>query len=61
MSLLLRNPGKCSTRSEILEKLWQGVYVSDRTIDSHISHLRKKIRETDVNIYSVYGAGYKLM
>lgn len=61
MSLLLRNPGKCFTRSEILEKLWQGVYVSDRTIDSHISHLRKKIRETDVNIYSVYGAGYKLM
>ncbi len=61
MALLLRNPGKCFSRTEILEKLWQGVYVSDRTIDSHISHLRKKIKETDVTIYSVYGAGYKLV
>lgn len=61
MALLLRNPGKCFSRSEILEKLWQGIYVSDRTIDSHISHLRKKIRDTDVAIYSVYGAGYKLV
>jgi DNA-binding response OmpR family regulator len=61
LSLLLRFPGKCFSRSEILEKLWQGVFVSDRTIDSHISHLRKKIKETDVNIYSVYGSGYKLV
>lgn len=61
LSLLLRNPGKCFSRTEILERLWQGVFVSDRTIDSHISHLRKKISSTDVMIHSVYGAGYKLL
>ena len=36
--------------------------VSDRTIDSHIKKVRKKIQlllpDQDV-IYSVYGAGYK--
>ena len=61
LALLLRHPGQCFSRAEILERLWEGVFVSDRTIDSHISHLRKKISNTDVMIHSVYGAGYKLL
>lgn len=61
LALLLRHPGQCFSRAEILERLWEGVFVSDRTIDSHISHLRKKIANTDVMIHSVYGAGYKLL
>jgi DNA-binding response OmpR family regulator len=61
LALLLRHPGQCFSRAEILERLWQGVFVSDRTIDSHISHLRKKITNSDVMIHSVYGAGYKLL
>ena len=37
--------------------------VSDRTIDSHIKKLRKKlsvINDGEDMIYSVYGVGYKL-
>jgi two-component system response regulator BaeR len=36
--------------------------VSDRTIDSHIKKLRKKINSIDADseyIHSVYGVGYK--
>jgi two-component system response regulator ChvI len=38
------------------------VYVDDRTIDSHIKRLRKKIRCTDPNfkaIETIYGIGYR--
>ena len=37
--------------------------IFDRTIDSHLSHLRKKIREKSneaLQIVSVYGVGYRL-
>ena len=38
------------------------VYVDDRTIDSHIKRLRRKIRAHDSefdNIETLYGIGYK--
>ncbi len=34
--------------------------INDRTIDSHISHIRKKIKSTNIKISSIYGEGYKL-
>jgi two-component system response regulator BaeR len=36
--------------------------VTDRTIDSHIKNLRKKIQDLDADvdcIQSIYGVGYK--
>lgn len=38
----------------------EGRSISDRTIDSHISHIRKKIKISNLKISSVYGEGYKL-
>ena len=38
------------------------VYVDDRTIDSHIKRLRKKMRSVDTEFSSIetlYGIGYK--
>jgi two-component system response regulator ChvI len=38
------------------------VYVDDRTIDSHIKRLRKKMRQVDDDfgaIKTVYGIGYR--
>jgi len=38
------------------------VYVDDRTIDSHIKRLRKKMRNTDNEfsaIETLYGIGYR--
>jgi len=63
LSVLSKEPGRVYER----EQLMQGIYkeyrvVSDRTIDSHIKKLRKKIREVYPGgelIHSVYGLGYK--
>lgn len=49
------------TRDDLLVALGKDhSEVSDRTIDSHISHIRKKIKSSILSIRSVYGEGYKL-
>jgi two-component system phosphate regulon response regulator PhoB len=35
--------------------------VTDRTVDNHISSLRKKLKEAGVRIKSIYSEGYKLV
>ena len=63
LSTFLTHPGWVFSRSQLVETLYPDFrVVSDRTVDSHIKNLRKKIRtirpEPDV-IRSVYGLGYK--
>ncbi|MGG4218909.1 response regulator transcription factor [Paenibacillus jamilae] len=57
------NPGKVFTRSELMDRVkgGDGAYL-DRTIDVHISSLRKKIERDPKNpqhIRTVWGRGYK--
>ncbi len=61
--LLCRNPGRVFSRDMIADAAFGDAYDSfDRTIDSHIKNLRKKIEEdsrSPVYILTVYGMGYK--
>ena len=60
---LAANPGRLFSRGQLMEKIYPDQrIVSDRTIDSHIKKLRKKIAATAPDqelIHSVYGVGYK--
>jgi DNA-binding response OmpR family regulator len=50
-------------REDILERLDSGSEIFDRTVDSHVSHIRSKLKRkgvTAVQIESVYGVGYRL-
>lgn len=48
------------TRDQIISAVWGGnIHVLDRTIDSHISNLRKQIASSACAIKSVYGEGYR--
>ena len=63
LSTFLAHPGWVFSRSQLVEALYADFrVVSDRTVDSHIKNLRKKIRtirsEPEM-IRSVYGLGYK--
>ena len=63
LNLLIKRAGDAVTRNEILDALGEEVELYDRTIDSHLSHLRKKLKEagaTDVQIVPIYGIGYRL-
>lgn len=62
-SMLYSEPGRIFSRDQIMSQVYSDYrVVSDRTIDSHVKKLRKKLQtllpEVEV-IYSVYGAGYK--
>jgi two-component system OmpR family response regulator len=51
------------TREALLESLDKDGEIFDRTIDSHVSHVRARLRQAGVDsilISSVYGVGYRL-
>jgi two-component system response regulator BaeR len=62
-TMLFEKPGFIFSRDKIMDEIYQDHrVVSDRTIDSHIKKVRKKMQRLipdDDVIYSVYGAGYK--
>jgi two-component system OmpR family response regulator len=60
---LVRHAESVITRESLLNALDMGGEIFDRTIDSHISHLRARFRKgevSDVQINSIYGVGYRL-
>lgn len=58
---LSKNPEVIFSRDQIIDKVWgNDVYISDRTVDTHISHLRSKIAAATVRIETVVGEGYRL-
>ena len=62
---LMRSPGKVQTRESLTEKaLGRPRVAYDRAVDTHISHLRKKIGRDDLNrhvIRCIRGTGYLLV
>jgi two-component system response regulator BaeR len=63
LSTLMHKPGRIFSRDQLMDNIYDDHrIVSDRTIDSHIKKLRRKIHETHPDadiIRSVYGVGYK--
>lgn len=60
LDFFLENHSECVTREQIQKYIWSDTKVNSRTIDSHISRLRKKIAHREVRIDSIYGGGYIL-
>jgi len=64
LRVLAENPRRAFTRLELIEKGLGYAYEGlDRTVDSHIKNLRKKIgvdTQHPVYIETVYGVGYRL-
>ena len=59
LALLLKNRGRIFSREDILNKVWEdNTVVVDRTIDVHITRLRKKIKEYGKKLKSKPGYGY---
>jgi len=57
--LLASKPGKVFNREKIMDKVWGGDVVGDRTIDVHIRKLREKIGNHYIK--TVKGIGYKFI
>jgi DNA-binding response OmpR family regulator len=63
LAILVKRAGDVISREAILQDLFENPEIFDRTIDSHMSHLRKKLKDAageTLRITSVYGVGYRL-
>ncbi len=64
MHTLARHPGRVYRRDELLDLIYDDFRdVSDRTVDSHVKNLRRKLAAAAPErplIHAVYGIGYKL-
>lgn len=62
LELLVKNPKRVFTKQEIYEYAWNDSYYGDdKTINTHISNIRKKIHQFDQDEYikTIWGIGYK--
>ena len=64
LKTLLSETGRIYSRSQLVDSMYSDHrIVSDRTVDSHIKKLRKKLHELDHDhdyVISVYGVGYRI-
>jgi phosphate:Na+ symporter len=58
LHLLLANRGKVLSRQYLMDTVWAGVIVTDRTVDVNMTRLRKKLGSYAQNIVSRTGFGY---
>lgn len=60
--LLASHPGRAFSREFLLQQLWGYEYDGfDRTVDTHITRLRKKLGELGESISTVWSVGYKFV
>jgi DNA-binding response OmpR family regulator len=63
LALLAARPGMVFSRAALLQQVWRGdAYVTERTVDTVVSRLRRKIESDPQNptlILTAWGVGYK--
>ena len=64
LACLLESPGRVYSRADLIDRVWgDGFAITDRTIDSHVKALRKKVAEAGAEpglIETVRGVGYRV-
>ena len=63
LELLIRHPKQVYSKEDIFEYAWEEPYIGEtKTLDVHISNIRKKIKAvtSDEYIETVWGIGYRL-
>ena len=61
LSLFAHSPGRVFTRSILMDAVWgQEYYGIERTMDTHVSRLRRKLGQFGERIDTVHGVGYRL-
>jgi DNA-binding response OmpR family regulator len=56
--VLMKNPGRIYAREQLLSNIWRDVNVTDRTVDVHITRLRKKLGSYGSCLVTRKGYGY---
>ncbi len=60
LKVVANRPGQVYSRDQLIDHVWgTGKFVTPRTVDAHVSNLRKKLCNSRVKIETVTGLGYK--
>lgn len=60
LAYFMRHLDHVLSRDQLIEAVWHNqINVIDRTVDMHISNIRKKISDTAFTVKSVHGVGYR--
>ena len=60
LALLIRHPGRAFARDYLIERVWgYDAAGSDRTVDTHVLRLRKKLGPVGERIETVWAIGYR--
>jgi DNA-binding response OmpR family regulator len=59
LKFFMQNINHVVDREMVLKNVWGNVCVTDRTVDTHIVSLRKKLVKSDHQLTTVYGIGYR--
>ncbi|MCU0693114.1 MAG: winged helix-turn-helix domain-containing protein [Polyangiaceae bacterium] len=64
LASLVQDPGRVYTRGQLIDRVWgDGFAITDRTVDSHVKGLRRKVSEAGGApnlIETVRGVGYRV-
>jgi DNA-binding response OmpR family regulator len=62
LRLLVSNPGRAFSRDYLLRRVWDDSYAGlDRSVDTHVAHLRRKLGALGGSIQTVWGVGYRFI
>lgn len=62
LRLLVSNPGRAFSRDYLLRRVWDDSYAGlDRSVDTHVAHLRRKLGALGASIQTVWGVGYRFV
>ncbi|MDR3606448.1 MAG: response regulator transcription factor [Oligoflexia bacterium] len=53
-------PNELISRERLLGDLWPASVVTHRTVDTHVAHLRKKLKDSTLKLKTVFRGGYIL-
>lgn len=61
LRFFMSHPDRVFSRAQVLDRVWSGVYVEERTVDVHVRRLRRVLQEHDCDAYveTVRGSGYR--
>jgi two-component system phosphate regulon response regulator PhoB len=60
LKYFLEYPDEMISRERLLGDLWPDSVVTSRTVDTHVAHLRKKLKNFTCNLKTVFRGGYIL-
>ncbi|HLV66551.1 MAG TPA: response regulator transcription factor [Polyangiaceae bacterium] len=64
LACLVQSPGRVFTRAQLIDRVWgDGFAITDRTVDSHVKALRRKLSELGADpavIETVRGVGFRV-